>query len=177
MRLRLLPALALLAAATPAFAHRLEGYLQASVLSLGAEYLTISLSLTPGHDVAKALKTEIDTDADGSLALSELQHYAETVGSDLHVTLDGKTVPLALEEIVVPEESQFLDGHAPLQLKFVAAMPQGSGAHRLLYENAHHPDSAVRLVNLEVPSDPIAAGTQERTEDQARYELSFDRTR
>ena len=49
---RLLLIATLLVTVTPALAHRLDGYLQASVIALESRDLTITLSMTPGHDIA-----------------------------------------------------------------------------------------------------------------------------
>lgn len=175
MKVRLLMVAAFLAAATSALAHRSEGYLQASILTLGPERLTLTLALTPGHDVASMIAAHIDTNKDGRLSDTEMRRYAESLRSDLELSLDGQSAPLTLDEMTALEANAFLDGQVPLQLTFSAAVPQNTGRHRLVYENSHFDDWAIRLVNLAVPERPIIAVAQERSRDQRRFAFVFDR--
>ncbi|QEW23565.1 hypothetical protein LA6_005802 (plasmid) [Marinibacterium anthonyi] len=175
MMLRILSLACIVASAAPAFAHRLDGYLQASVLSLGPERLTISLALTPGHEEAELLIAAADLDHDGTLSDEELHHHAETVVQDLALEIDGAPVRLTLQDVSAPDIAALIDGTAPLILHLSAAMPQSSGEHRLTYRNTYRSEHSTRLVNTEAPRGPFEVIAQERDGTQSVYSLVFRR--
>ena len=107
---RLLLIATLLVTVTPALAHRLDGYLQASVIALESRDLTITLSMTPGHDIADRIIALIDGDRDGTLSESEMGAYADTVVSDLSLVIDGKGIPMTIDSVGMPSVPALKDG-------------------------------------------------------------------
>src|SRR5437868_841861 len=90
MTIRLVAAVAiLLSIGTPAKAHRLDEYLQATLISVEKNRVQAQVRLTPGVAVFPIVLAIIDTNADGVISESEQQVYAERVLWDLSVTVDG----------------------------------------------------------------------------------------
>ena len=68
MKSKLAAAVILLLAGIPALAHRLDEYLQATILSIEKNRLQAQMTLTPGVAVYPIVLAAIDTDADGVLS-------------------------------------------------------------------------------------------------------------
>ena len=79
-----------LLACTPAWAHRIDEYLQATILSLASNRASASMRLIPGVMVAPSVIATIDTDHDGAFSDAEKQAYAHRVLRDRAITIDGK---------------------------------------------------------------------------------------
>jgi hypothetical protein len=95
MKTRLAPfGFLLLWLATPAFAHKLDEYLQAATIAVDTHHVAVQLRLTPGVAVFRTVLAEIDTNRDGETSDAEQQAYAQRVQRDLSLTLDGKALPL-----------------------------------------------------------------------------------
>src|SRR4051812_38172931 len=88
--------LAWVAAAQPAFAHRLDEYLQDTSVSLHPDHVDVQVRLTPGVAVFAEVLAIIDTNGDGALSQAERQAYAERVIGDLSLRVDGKPLQLRL---------------------------------------------------------------------------------
>src|SRR5580704_14375079 len=76
-----------------AFAHRIDEYLQATILSLEGNRVQASMRLIPGILVSPSVIARIDADGDGIFSESEERAYAQRVLDDLTITIDGKSVP------------------------------------------------------------------------------------
>ncbi len=161
--------------ATPAFAHRLDEYLQATTMAVEKDRLVLQLRLTPGVAVAAQVLASIDANADGTISDAEQRAYAERVRRDLSLGVDGSTVPLRLVSSAFPRAEEITGGVGDILLTFAADLPAGGAAtHRLTFENHHKSAIAVYLVNCLVPQDPgIRVLAQDRSYEQARYQLDF----
>src|SRR5262249_22628388 len=88
MRPRLAGAILLLLG-WPGLAHRLDEYLQGTIITVERNTLKAALTLTPGVAVFPLLMPEIDTDADGVISAREQRAYADRVLQDLALKIDG----------------------------------------------------------------------------------------
>jgi hypothetical protein len=75
---------------TSASAHRLDEYLQAARIEIGAGRVELELALTPGIAIAGSIVADIDRDRDGSLSRQEQQAYATSVLSAIDLEADGR---------------------------------------------------------------------------------------
>src|SRR5271170_5800936 len=73
-----------------ASAHRLDEYLQATILSVEKDHIEASMRLIPGIVVSASVIASIDSNGDGLLSQAEQWAYAERVLDDLSLTVDGK---------------------------------------------------------------------------------------
>jgi hypothetical protein len=60
-----------------AFAHRIDEYLQATILSLEPDRVEASMRLIPGMLVSQSVIAAIDANGDGAFSESEERAYAE----------------------------------------------------------------------------------------------------
>ncbi len=75
-----------------AWAHRIDEYLQATIVSLQENEAQASMRLIPGVMVAPSVIAAIDSNHDGMFSENEKQAYVQRVLGDLSVTIDGKSV-------------------------------------------------------------------------------------
>ena len=105
-----LVAIGLLLSCMPAWAHRIDEYLQATILSLESNRAHASMRLIPGVMVAPSIIATIDTDHDGAFSDAEKQAYADRVLRDLSITIDGAAATPHFDSLAIPEASQLRDG-------------------------------------------------------------------
>src|SRR5579862_6456121 len=79
-----------------ASAHRLDEYLQATIVLVEKNHVQASMRLIPGVTVASTVIASIDSDGDGVLSDAERRAYAERVLGDLLMTVDGERLKLKL---------------------------------------------------------------------------------
>jgi hypothetical protein len=164
--LLLLPALA--------SAHRLDEYLEATLLSVESDRIEASVRLVPGVAVSSAVIASIDTNSDGTISDAEQQAYAQRVARDLYLSVDGRPLALRLASVSFPTVDEMEQGVGEIQLDFTAELPRGSASRRLSFENRHRSDIAVYLVNCLAPRDKaIHISAQSRNENQSFYQLDF----
>ena len=174
MRPGLTIAAILLCAAAPGFSHRLDEYLQATMLSVGKDQVVAEMRLTPGVAVAPVVLAGIDTNADGIISGAEQGAYAAKVLRDVSLTIDGSRVPLRLVSVKFPATAAMKEGLGAIQLEFVARAPRGGPNRRLVFRNLHQSGMSAYLVNALVPSDPgVRLAAQNRSEDQSVYQLDY----
>jgi len=167
----------LLSVGTPAFAHRLDEYLQATTISLEKDRVQAQIRLTPGVAVFPIVFASIDSDADGIISEAEQHAYAERVLRDLSLTIDGDRVQLRLVSSRASKVQEMMDGRGEIQLDVDANVPHGGHDRRLVFENHHESRIAAYLVNCLVPSDPdIRVTAQDRNYDQSFYQLDYVET-
>jgi hypothetical protein len=167
----------LLAVGTPAFAHRLDEYLQATTISVEKDRIQAQIRLIPGVAVFPIVFASIDRDADGIISEPEQHAYAERVLRDLSLTIDGDRVQLRLVSARTSTVQEMKDGRGEIQLEVDANVPPGGHNRRLVFENHHESRIAAYLVNCLVPSDPdIRVTAQDRTYDQSFYQLDYVET-
>jgi hypothetical protein len=161
-------------AGTPAFAHRLDEYLQGAILSVEKNRLEAQMTLTPGVAVFPILIAAIDIDADGAISETEQHAYALTVLRDLSITIDGhRVIPRLLSERF-PAVDEMREGRGEIQLDFDADLPGGGANRKLILENHHQSRLSAYQVNCLVPRDPgIRILAQNRNYSQSFYELDF----
>lgn len=174
MRLAAITAFVVLYAGTPASAHRLDEYLQATTISLEKECVGVRVCLTPGVDVFQAVLAEIDTDGDGVISEAERQAYAGRVVRDLSLTVDGKRLPLRPVSSTFGSIDEMKEGLGEIVLEYSAEVPPGDPNRRLVFENHHQSRIAAYMVNCLLPDDPgIRVTGQSRDYEQSFYQLDY----
>ena len=170
-------ALLLAAAALPsaALAHRLDEYLQATLVSIEPGNIRLGVNLTPGVVVAEPALALIDPDRDGVVSPGEAAAYAESVKRDLTVRLDGRDVELKLAGSSFPASADLRTGWGIIRLEFAAAPGAlAAGPHQLTLENRHLPAISAYLVNAALPKDEMVRITrQSRNDNQSTGEIEF----
>jgi hydrogenase/urease accessory protein HupE len=167
-------AVTLLLLASPALAHRLDAYLQATMIDMEQDHVALDLRLTPGVDVAQKVLAGIDVNGDGSISEVEQQAYAGRVLRDLFLAIDGHIIPLRLVSLSFPPEAAMRNGVGEIALTFSADLPPDGRTHKLTFENHHESAIAVYLVNTLLPHDPgVRILGQDRNYDQSAYRLDF----
>jgi hypothetical protein len=177
MKIRIAAALAVsvLLSANPAFAHRIDEYLQATILSLQSNRVEASMRLIPGILVAPSVIAGIDSNGDGTLSGDEEQVYAQRVLGDLSITIDGKPVQTKLISWSFPQPTEMRAGVGEIHIAYVVDLPRGGRRRSLILTNHHLSRSSVYLVNVVVPEDPgIRFLAQRRNEQQSVYELDYE---
>jgi hypothetical protein len=174
MSRRLVAAAVLLSAAPTGFAHRLDEYLQATMLRLEKGSVGAEIRLTPGVAVFPAVLASIDTDADRLISDGERTAYATRVLRDLSLTIDGSPVRLSLVSVQFAKTEEMKEGLGEIQLECRAVLPGGGPDRRIVFRNHHQSGMAAYLVNALVPRDPdIHLTSQSRSEDQSVYQLDY----
>lgn len=164
----------LLLAGTPASAHRLDEYLQATTISVEKDRVQAEIRLAPGVAVFSSVLTNIDIDADGVISEAEQRAYAELVLGDLSLTIDGDRLQLRLVSSKFAKLEEMKEGRGEIQLEFNADVPRGGSNRRLIFENQHQSRIAAYLVNCLIPSDPdIRVTAQDRNYEQSFYQLDY----
>lgn len=175
MKHRALACASLLAVASPSFAHQLDGYLQATTLSLGRNRVWTYVRLTPGVNAFSKVIRGIDADRDGTISPSEQRAYAARVLHDLSFSVDGHPLKLRLLSSRFPEVEAMRRGLGDIALILDASFPRGAPHRILVFENRHERGTGLYLVNLLAPDDPgFRVTAQKRNSEQSRYELRYD---
>jgi hypothetical protein len=166
-------ALVLLIAA-PAYAHRLDEYLQATTISISQNRIEAEIHLTPGVAVFRAVLANIDADGDGLITEVEQRTYADQVLNDLVLTVDGDRLPLRLVSWKFASIDDMRQGRGEIQIAFDAAVQPSAGERHLILVNHHESRIAVYLVNALVSRDPeIRIDAQKRNFAQSFYQLDY----
>lgn len=174
MRLWTAVAAILAALGAPAQAHALDEYLQAILVGVEKDRVSLSMRLVPGIAVWPDVLRGMDANADGNISVAERQSYPARVRTDLHLSLDGKRLPLRVISADIPEPELLKDGIGQMRIEFAADLPPGPAQRRLVLENRHHSRIAAYLVNSLASRDPdIRIGAQRRNENQSFYQLDY----
>ena len=164
----------ILVAATSAFTHRLDEYLQATTIAVEKDRIRTELHLTPGVDVFPAILAAIDKDRNGVFSAAEQRAYATRVQRDLSLSVDGDRLRLRLVSSSFPTLQEMTHGLGAIALVFESDVSRDGGERKLVFENRHMSGIAVYLVNGLVPTDPdIRAGAQRRNRQQSHYEMDY----
>lgn len=162
---------------TAAVAHRIDEYLQATILSLESNRVQASMRLIPGVLVSPSVIASIDTDGDGIFSESEQRAYAQRVLGDLAVTIDGKSVQPKLISWSFPEPAEMRGGLGEIHVDYSVDVPLGGQTRSLILANHHLSRTSVYLMNVLVPQDPaLRIVAQNRNEEQSRYELDYQQS-
>ena len=174
--LRRLPIwLALLALPFNGFAHRLDEYLQATLVVIEPEGIKLQINLTPGMAIATPVLALIDRDRNGVISTNEAAAYAELLKRDLTLQLDRRPLELKLTASNFPPPDELRTGWGIIQLEYAAAPgPFAPGLHELVFENRHQTNLSVYLVNAALPkSSAIQITRQTRNENQSTGRIEF----
>jgi hypothetical protein len=167
----------LLALTTSVHGHRLDEYLQATIISVESDRVHASMRLIPGVAVFPAVFASIDTNGDGYISEVEQRSYAEQVLRNLSLTIDGKRLEPTLVSVRFPEVEQLKEGLGEIQIEFTAKLPLGGAARKIVLENHHQNAISAYLVNCLVPQDRnIRILSQTRNESQSFYQLDYEQT-
>ena len=170
-----LSAALLLACAAPAHAHRLDEYLQATMISVGKERVRAQIRLTPGVAVSSSILAEIDANADGVLSDAEQLAYAQRVLRELSLGIDGTLLPLRLVSSKYASIAEMKEGRGDIVIDFDAVVPSGDVDRHLTFENRHQRAISVYLVNALVSRDPdVRVVSQKRNYEQSSYQLDYE---
>lgn len=175
MKLKLMAgAMVLLCLARGASAHRLDEYLQATILTVEKDHVAASMRLIPGVSVASQVIASIDRNGDGVLSAEEQQAYAAWVLGGLALTADGVRLRPKLISADFPSVELMREGLGEIHLEFTADLPPGGPDRKLVLENRSGIGKTVYLVNCLVPQDrDIRVVRQVRNADQSVYELDY----
>ncbi len=175
MKTRLVAAAAmLLSLGAGALAHRLDEYLQATLISVEKDRVQVLMRLIPGVAVASTVLASIDTNGDGVISEAEQRTYAQRVLRDLSITVDGTSASPALVSERFPPIEEIKEGLGEIQIEFTVDFSSGGPERRVVLENHHQNSISAYLVNCLVPSDPsIRILAQHRNESQSFYQLDY----
>jgi len=167
--------LACLAFASAALAHRLDEYLQATLVTIEPDHARLQIHLTPGVAVADSVLGRIDRDRDGVISTNETGVYAEALERDLSVRLDRRKLDLRLTATTFPSLSELRSGWGIIQVEYdVTFGALAPGAHRLAIENRHLKNLSVYLINAAKPgSEAIGITRQKRNRNQSVADIEF----
>ena len=178
LKLAACTATVLLLCSIPAWAHRIDEYLQATILSLESNQVHASMRLIPGVMVGPSVIALIDANHDGAFSEGEKLEYADNVLGDLSLSIDGHAVKPRLDSWNIPGASQLRDGLGEIHLEYHIDLPPSTAANRTLVLANHHLNgTSVYLVNVEVPQEHnLRLVDQKRNPQQSVYELDYQQT-
>ena len=158
-----------------ALAHRLDEYLQATLVAIEPGGVRLQINLTPGVAVAEQVLALIDQDRNGVISTNEAAAYSELLKRDLIVRLDQRRVELKVIASDFPAPTGLRTGWGIIQIEFsTTADPLASGTHRLTLENRHLPLLSVYLFNAALPkSGSVKITEQTRNSTQSVGEVEF----
>ena len=159
--------------AGPAEAHRLDEYLQATLIGVTRDGIELEIQLTPGVAVLPAWVAVVDQDRDGRISPAEERAYVDRVLRDVELRVDGVPAPLSLVEKSFPTLEAMREGLGSIVIKLRTAR----SGHELRFENRHLPQISAYLVNCLAPpseamGDGLAVGRQ--TRDEAQRSIAFE---
>jgi hypothetical protein len=155
-------------------AHRLDEYLQATLISVEKGRVEVSMRLIPGVAVSSAVIASIDTDGDGNLSSAEQSSYAQRVLSELSLSIDGQRLKPKFVSMSFPQLQEMRDGVGEIHIEYKAELPPGGPNRKLVLESNNRTQRAVYLVNALASSDPaIRIVAQKRNAVQSAYELDY----
>jgi hypothetical protein len=158
----------------PVFAHTLDEYVQATLVSVERNQILASVRLKPGVEVFPELFRVIDADSDGQFSKEEEAKYLRRVIADLAFTVDGTRLEPRMLWGRFPPTADMKEGRGEILIELAAPVSLRSGAHKLVIENRHQPRISAYLANSLVPRDPtIRIVAQNRSDNQSIYELQY----
>ncbi len=164
----------LLCLAAGAFAHRLDEYLQGTIISVEKDRLEVLMRLIPGVAVSSTVLSSIDSNGDGVISEAEQRTYAERVLGDLSIMVDGKSAVPNIVSRRFPAIEEIKQGLGEIQIEFTVDLPAGGPQRRIVIENHHQNQISAYLVNCLLPQDPdIRIVSQNRNESQSFYQLDY----
>ncbi len=151
-----------------ASAHRLDEYLQATLIGVTRDGIDVEIHFTPGVAMLPLLMAVIDQNRDGQISSEEERAYVSRVAREVELQVDGVRAPLSLIESNFPTLEAMREGLGTIGIK----LRTGRSGHTVRFENRHLPQVSVYLVNcLAASSDGLLVGRQER--DQLQRSIKF----
>jgi hypothetical protein len=164
----------LLALGMPGWAHRLDEYLQATIISIEKDRVQANIRLIPGISVSRIVLASIDRNADGVISVDEQRAYAWRVLHDLSLSLDGQPLTARLVSAHFPKIEEMKDGVGEMQIEFEADLPRRGTKRKLVFENHHLSGISAYLANCLMPRDrDIRVTAQNRNENQSFYAVEY----
>jgi len=164
----------LLLAVMPVSAHRLDEYLQGSIVSIEKDRALVQMTLTPGVAILPYLLPYIDADQSGDVSRNEQRNYAERVVNDLSFQVDGRKVGARLASMCFPSMSEITAGRGEVQLELVIDLPRGGRERNIRLENHHLNQISAYQVNALVPQDrALRITSQDLNYTQSVYQLNY----
>jgi hypothetical protein len=174
MKIPLSVAAIVLLAGTLAHAHRLDEYLQGTIISVEKNRVDAHITLTPGVSVFPIIRADLDSDGDGVISGIEQQAYARRVLQDISLSIDGRALTPRLRSVEFPAMNEMKAGSGEIRIDVSADLPGGGANRKLIFENHHESRIAAYQVNCLVPRDAdIRIVAQKRNYLQSFYELDF----
>lgn len=179
---RFFAATVVLMLAQAASAHRIDEYLQATLISVEAKQVHAAMRLIPGVQAAPGIINTIDSDGDGVFSDGEQRAYAARVLADLGVRVDGLPARPLLQTLRFPSAAQLGDGLGEIVIEYNVALPpcalQGQehacGERHFSLENHHQRSGSVYLMNALAPQDALTTIlAQQRNPQQSTYDITF----
>lgn len=159
---------------TSVSAHRLDEYLQATMIEVGKDRVHVQMYLTPGVAVFPAVLAAIDTDRDGAISAAEQRAYADRVLGDLSLTIDGKPLRLHSVSSTFADVEEMRLGSGGIAVEFFADSGSSNGRRRLIFENHHQSRIAAYLVNCVTQHElQVQVIAQKRNYLQSLYQLDY----
>jgi hypothetical protein len=153
-----------------AAAHRLDEYLQATLIGVTRDGTEVEIHLTPGVAMLPLLLAVIDQDRDGRISPEEERTYVNRVAREVDLRVNGVPAPLSLIESTFPTLEAMREGLGTIRMKLRTART----GHELRFENRHLLPVSVYLVNcLAAPSDGLVVTRQKRDEAQRSIEFEY----
>jgi hypothetical protein len=159
-----------------AFGHRLDEYLQATLVEIEpAGRLRLQINLTPGVQVADRVLALIDRNRDGTISTNEAAAYLDLLKRDLVLRLDGHDLKLQLTSSYCPGMVELRTGWAFIQAEYSTKLTSFTpGLHTIIFQNRHLPALSVYLINAAQPeSPPIEIIKQNRNKTQSSGQIEF----
>ena len=156
-------------------AHRLDEYLQATLVTIEPGEVRLQINLTPGVAVADQVLSRIDPDHDNEISTNEATAYVKSLQHDLTLRLDHRNLELKLVSSSFSEPAELRTGTGIIQLEFSATISRlAVGTHRLILHNRHLPGLSVYLLNATPPgANSIQIIRQKRNRTQSTGEIQF----
>jgi hypothetical protein len=160
---------------SPAVAHQLDEYVQATLVIIEPGNIRLQLNLTPGVAVADKVLPLIDRQRDGVISTNEANAYSELLKRDLVVRLDNRKLDLKLTASNFPPLVELRTGEGIIQMEFSATPPLLTpGSHKVTLQNRHLPKISAYLCNAALPKSPSVKITgQKRNKTQSETEIDF----
>src|SRR3989454_10134643 len=118
-----------------AAAHRLDEYLQATLIGVTRDGTDVEIQLTPGVAMLPVLMAVIDQDRDGRISPEEERAYAGRVVREVELRVDGAPAALSLIESKFPAIEAMREGLGTIRIRLRTAR----SGHELRFENKHLP--------------------------------------
>ncbi len=157
------------------FAHELDEYVQAALISLAPDRIDVQLRLVPGAEVFKRVLAGIDTNGDGAISNTEQQAYANRVVHDLVLTMNGHALTPEIVSTEFPPVDLMKAGLGEIHIALRVSGVTRAARQELVMENRHQRAISAYLVNTLAPRDrSLQIVAQRRSSDQSRYEVEYE---